>query len=151
MPGLTYSTRNRQTGTTIELYDTNKAGPSLERFGTNFDRWVIICTAHGEATSYEKQARAYVGMTHPTDWCKQCRAMKGGDTKESTKSSARRQEEPEFLLNTEALSTNTCSKCRGVLKGGKDGHWHETDFPVHYICCKCKGHIETEEAIGATN
>jgi hypothetical protein len=68
---LVYSTRNRASGTMMELYDS---GHPENQFDKPEGRWVVLCADHKQHKSYTKQADAYKGMTKPT-WCTGCAVM----------------------------------------------------------------------------
>lgn len=78
MPNPHYSTRNRQTGTTIHLLDGNLEENDWWKDPNN--RWVIVCQEHGESKAYAKQNDAYKGMTDPT-WCTACKVLMVSGTK----------------------------------------------------------------------
>jgi hypothetical protein len=71
---MTYSTKNRETGSTVELYDTKHADNN-GRFDTA-QRWVVVCIDHDAERFYEKQGDAYPAMTRPSTWCNGCRKLK---------------------------------------------------------------------------
>jgi hypothetical protein len=71
---MVYSTKNRETGTLIELYDTQHP-ENAGRFEGAL-RWAIYCVEHHEEAYYEKQGMAFPAMTRPHTWCKSCKDMK---------------------------------------------------------------------------
>lgn len=68
-----YTTKNRASGTTIELHDW-QIEPVLNGVPNLLPgepRWHVRCAEHDQVTGFKKQAEAYKAMTNP-DWCTGC-------------------------------------------------------------------------------
>lgn len=74
---LVYTTKNRETGTKVELYDTKHAD---NKFDTAV-RWIVLCTEHENTVAKEKQSDAYKAMTSPSEWCDDCSDLKASGQK----------------------------------------------------------------------
>lgn len=90
---MTYQTKNRETGTTIQLFDTTHPD---NKFDTA-QRWVILCVEHDSTSRHEKQSDAYKTMTVPSSWCPDCADLKeeGGKVAGVSKPSEEEKEEEE--------------------------------------------------------
>lgn len=160
---IKYSTRNRETGTTIDLYDKNAS--SIDVPASLKYRWVVNCQQHASYISYDKQTAAYKAMTQPSEWCPSCKLMKDNDEKVETTSPSKSVQRrlaaqtatkppegyeqppgkmPEDMTHQELMAANICYNLCGHPLHAQDGHFHTTGFPVNNICCFCAKHDTTK-------
>lgn len=66
--GIVARRRNRETGTTILLIDSQLT----DEFDSFAGRWQTICDEHGTICSHETRAVAESFMAVPSEWCHVC-------------------------------------------------------------------------------
>jgi hypothetical protein len=76
-PGpLIQSRRNRETGTTVDVYDLDAPGAPLDRddgFGGIAEpRWMTLCVDHSRLCTHYTRATAISHASLPSGWCGVC-------------------------------------------------------------------------------
>ena len=63
------SRKNRETGTTVTVYDAVTA-----QMDTTDGKWATVCDDHGSVLNSKTYVAAKSAMTKPSDWCEGCKA-----------------------------------------------------------------------------
>jgi hypothetical protein len=71
---LVQDRRNRETGTTILLYD-NRDGSFDE---SDENGWFTVCEEHGSMCSHPTLQLAREWASEPTGWCEECQKLADG-------------------------------------------------------------------------
>lgn len=70
--GLREQRRNRETGTTVSLYNAREAG--LDPDGGD---WVTVCEDHGNLVNHQTRKMGSYQMADPAGWCYACQVDQG--------------------------------------------------------------------------
>lgn len=70
MTYIRQTTRNRETGSRVTIYDTNAPENAFDPDG---GRWVTFCEDHHSLVNHVTLADAQYYAAHPLAWCEECR------------------------------------------------------------------------------
>ena len=69
----------RETGTTVQLYSpgTQDSDPSLLKSGEESEGpgWLVVCREHGSCVTVESRKMGEYLVSHPTEFCDDCREL----------------------------------------------------------------------------
>lgn len=66
--GCVLSSKNRISGSTINLYNTKQA-----KMDESKGSWVAVCETHGTSKYFTNSLSAKMCLSDPTEWCDSCR------------------------------------------------------------------------------
>ena len=70
---VVYESRNRMTGTLMQMLDTKHADAPKE--SRNGARYIALCVEHKFVVRFAEHYPAGRAIAHPDEWCKECKVM----------------------------------------------------------------------------